>query len=310
MPVDSFTFEGATLVHCDHLTLARLVRDGQHGIDGQVHSVVVDAPYSDVVHTGHDSGTAQANRVADWAKRLGDGPRAGGGKRSRMAERAAELKGHRRALGYKPWTGLDVESFVSAWSPLTRDWMLSLTDHELQRSWRAEMMLAGRYAFSPIASTEPGSRVRLDGTGPPQWGVWLVPSRPRSAAWLRLWHAKRKAYRLAPKGSYEVPPGAGDERTARERVPGGKALWTMRAIVGDYTAPGELVCDPCAGSATTLIAAASIGRAALGCEPDRETYEKACERMIKHLRQRSLFRVAVDSHVQMDLPEARLPEVG
>jgi len=37
---------------------------------------------------------------------------------------------------------------------------------------------------------------------------------------------------------------------------GGKPMWLMRALVRDYSRPGNLVCDPCAGGATTLIAAA------------------------------------------------------
>jgi DNA modification methylase len=46
----------------------------------------------------------------------------------------------------------------------------------------------------------------------------------------------------------------------------------MRAIVRDYSRPGDLVCDPCAGGATTLIAAATERREAVGAEVDDANY--------------------------------------
>jgi site-specific DNA-methyltransferase (adenine-specific) len=53
----------------------------------------------------------------------------------------------------------------------------------------------------------------------------------------------------------------------------------MRALVRDYTKPGDLIVDPCAGAATTLIAAAIEGRRAIGAECDPETYAIAKERI-------------------------------
>jgi DNA modification methylase len=73
-------------------------------------------------------------------------------------------------------------------------------------------------------------------------------------------------------GGYTGPPG--------ERVHiGGKPLWLMRALVRDYTKPGDLVCDPMAGAATTLIAALSENRRAIGAEVDPETFAVAQKRM-------------------------------
>ena len=56
---------------------------------------------------------------------------------------------------------------------------------------------------------------------------------------------------------------------------GGKPLQLMHAIVRDYTRPGDLVCDPCAGHGTTLRAAAAHGRRAIGAEVDPETHAAA-----------------------------------
>jgi site-specific DNA-methyltransferase (adenine-specific) len=64
-------------------------------------------------------------------------------------------------------------------------------------------------------------------------------------------------------------------------IKGGKPLWLMQQLVRDYSRPGDLVCDPCAGGATTLIAAAIEGRRAVGAELDPTTYRKAQARIAK-----------------------------
>jgi len=80
---------------------------------------------------------------------------------------------------------------------------------------------------------------------------------------------------------------------------GGKPEWLMRAIVRDYTRPGDLVCDPCAGGATTLIAAALEGRRAIGAECDPKTYELACKR---------IERTALTVPMQFDDTSARMKQ--
>jgi DNA modification methylase len=60
---------------------------------------------------------------------------------------------------------------------------------------------------------------------------------------------------------------------------GGKPLGVMRAIVRDYSRPGDIVCDPFAGDATTLLAAAMEGREAVGSECDESAFEAAQARL-------------------------------
>jgi site-specific DNA-methyltransferase (adenine-specific) len=71
-----------------------------------------------------------------------------------------------------------------------------------------------------------------------------------------------------------LPPGY-----AERGFVGGKPLWLMRSLVRDYTRPGDVVLDPCAGSGTTLLAAVIEGRRAIGAECDEETYESAVRRL-------------------------------
>jgi hypothetical protein len=74
-------------------------------------------------------------------------------------------------------------------------------------------------------------------------------------------------------------PGAKLDGEKKKHHIGGKPLWLMRELVRDYTKPGNLVCDPCAGGGTTLIAASIEGREAIGAELDTETHNKAQARI-------------------------------
>ena len=258
-----------TVSHCDWRELARRLRDEV----GQVDALIVDAPYSERTHKGHDDGTADANRVADFAKR-------GRGRECDLryaAKKASKGADHRRTINYQPWGQADVAAFVEAWAPLTRGWIVSLTDHVLAPAWEAAMEAAGRYTFAPIACVEPGSRCRMHGDGPAQWSTFAIVSRPRDGAWLAERHEMRKA-----RGANCALPGAYVAGEHGKDVPGGKPLALMEALVRDYSEPGDLVCDPCAGGGTTLLAAKLLGRRYVGSDIDAGHVEIARERLRAH----------------------------
>jgi DNA modification methylase len=60
---------------------------------------------------------------------------------------------------------------------------------------------------------------------------------------------------------------------------GARPLEQMRQVVADYSCPDELVCDPCAGSGTTGIAARALGRRVLLIERDDERVQLVRERV-------------------------------
>lgn len=171
----------------------------------------------------------------------------------------------RRTLSYEHWTPEDVAEFVATWHERTRGWIVAMTDHTLVPAWEAAFLRVGRYPFSPIQMMEPGSRVRLAGDGPAQWCVSIMVARPSTreyASWGAL------------PGGYLIRGARGDERHI-----GGKPLVGMRALVRDYSRPGALVCDPCAGYGTTLLAARIEGRRFVGAERDEDTYAQASKRL-------------------------------
>lgn len=169
----------------------------------------------------------------------------------------------RREISYTHWTPADVDAFVDAWAPRNRGWFVCMSDHVLCPSYEAAYQRHGLTAFAPVGILIPGMTVRMAGDGPSSWMLYANVARPkRLSKWGTL------------PGGYTGGPG--------ERVHiGGKPLWLMRALVRDYTRAGERVVDPCAGAATTLLAAAIERRLAVGAEVDPDTHAVALERIRK-----------------------------
>lgn len=173
----------------------------------------------------------------------------------------------RRAITYAAWKPEDVDAFVDAWVPRLRGWFVAMTDNVLAPIYEAALLRHGRYVFSPLVFMHRGRSVRLAGDGPAQWAVFIVVARPKTREF-QQWGAL--------PGGYVMPPKNDD----REHI-GGKPTWVMRALVRDYSRPGNLICDPCAGGGTTLVAARMEGRRALGAECDPATFELAQARLAK-----------------------------
>jgi len=210
-----------------------------------VDHVVTDPPYSARTHEGH-------NNAEDLDGKIGRHPRANGGfDRSRSRSR----------IEYEGWQPSDVEEFVDSWAPRVQSWMACLTDSDLQRHYQASYKVNGLTDFQPVPCVVRGMTVRLAGDGPSSWAVYLMVGRTKAAhGWGTLC------------GAYDGPQG---ERL----IAGAKSLALMRKIVRDYSRPGDLICDPFAGSGTTLLAAVMEGRNAIGAEMDPGRYQIARERL-------------------------------
>lgn len=174
----------------------------------------------------------------------------------------------RRALVYEHWTPQNVHSFVTHWSDQTRGWLAILSCSDLVPVYKQAFERCGRVSFAPVPCIIRGMTVRLAGDGPSNWAIYLNVARPRNREYSR--------WGTLP-GSYIVTRGAD--------FIGGKPLSLMSAIVRDYTRPGELVCDPCAGLATTAIAAVSLERRFIGSEVDPATHAVAQRRIAAGIQQ-------------------------
>lgn len=174
----------------------------------------------------------------------------------------------RAGVTYDAWTAAHVADFCAHWSPRTRGWLVTMTSHDLCRFF--EDALPDRYVFPPLPFVEMGKQPRLSGDGPASWTCWIMVARRRTAA-------ARKCGSLP--GAYVPPTGSGWQ--ADRLIKGGKPLGLMRAIVRDYTKPGDLVVDPFCGGGTTALACAMEGRRCITSEIDPETFEKAGKRLAK-----------------------------
>jgi len=216
---------------------------------GEVDALITDPPYGARTHAGHDAGMEGA---ADGYT---------GPNRNRSYG-----KSRRRKLDYSSWTPTDVRAFVDHWSPRVRGWFCAISCSDLFPVWREALHDAGRCTFAPVACVIRAMSVRIAGDGPSSWTVYLNVARPRNQEFVK-WGALNGAYVV----------GRGMDRGSGHI--GGKPLALMNAIVRDYTRPGDLICDPCAGYATTAVAAGEYGRRFVGAEVDAETHAKAMERL-------------------------------
>ena len=230
--------------------------------DVECDALICDPPYSMKTHDGHDDGVQ------------GIEPK-NGEPRYNVKRYALGLPPIRRVLDYTGWTPDDVNAFVSSWAPRTRGWMVCFTSHDLVPAYEQALAEQKRMTFCPLPWFAPGSRVRLTGDGPSSWTCWIIVSRPRRQPYSK-WGTLPGGYVCTA----DKPDGAGVERGSKTVV-GGKPLGLMRAIVRDYSRPGDLVCDPFVGSGTTAIAALSEGRRFVGSEMDPKHHAIATARLAR-----------------------------
>ena len=67
-----------------------------------------------------------------------------------------------------------------------------------------------------------------------------------------------------------------------------KSVPLLRYLIELFTDPDDVVIDPCAGSGSTLLAAAQCGRKAYGFEIKKDFYKAAKEQVLSNIQQ-SLF---------------------
>lgn len=226
---------------------------------GEVDAVITDPPYSPRAHQGFRS---QDDMIEAQRAALA---------RNRAAGRVTKdgLVHGRPSFGsipYDPMTEDHARAMVSFFAPRCRNWFVIFGDHISYRLWEAALEAAGWYVFAPVVWLRTGGTPRFQGDGPACSTEWICVARPR-----------RKTTCGSLPGHYVHPVLKGN--AAGKVLTGQKPVDLMRAIIRDYTAPGDLIAEPFAGSGTTLLAAAMEGRRAVGAEMDPATHAKALKRL-------------------------------
>jgi hypothetical protein len=189
-------------------------------------------------------------------------PRVHAGQRVKRADASHGHAVTAHGLGYDAWTAADVDLFVTTWSPRVTRWMVILCSHDMVPLYERALVTAGRYVFAPVPCITRGMSVRLAGDGPSSWTVYALAARP-----------------VGMRPLSGTLPGAYVGPRERLAMPGAKPLWLMHALVTDYTRACDVVCDPCAGSGSALVAARAIHRTCIGGEPDPARYALMRERL-------------------------------
>lgn len=246
--------------------------------DRVASALIFDAPYSDKTHAGHKAGKLTADRAAAFAAAHADSPTP----ESRYSARKSEAgESGRRDLDYESFCEEKIEAFCDLWLPRCDGWCASIADDVLAPVWSEAFRKRDLYCFCPLPLVETGSRVRMTGDGPSNWTCWVVVARPKTrefASWGTL------------PGAY-VQPAERDinSRGGSDRIVGGKPIRSMRAIVRDYSKPGDLVVDPFCGGGTTVMAAKFEGRRGVGIEIDRDRAHLSARLVAETKHQASLF---------------------
>lgn len=156
--------------------------------------------------------------------------------------------------------------FVQAWTGRIRGWWVFFGDDISVRWWRNAMTNTGLlYTFPPVCWVKLGAIPRLSGDGPAPWCEYLAVGRPKSRRFLG-WGSLPGWYQ-----DHIVTSARGGEGGIMGQKPSG----LMRAIVRDYSRPGDMIVDPHAGTGSTLIAARQEARPSVGSEIDPNTFEVA-----------------------------------
>ena len=112
---------------------------------------------------------------------------------------------------------------------------------------------------------------------------------------------KKSSFNTNPTGERWVktvlsgPSKPNMKKAERTSHPTQKPLNILQDLVRCYSNPGDMILDPFAGSASTLIASHNEDRPSMGVEKEKAFYEKALERIERHLSQQNLFK-SVSNH--------------
>lgn len=124
--------------------------------DVECDALIVDPPYGERTHRGHDAGVEHTEiGTPRWDT------------------------ARRRRLDYSFWTPDVVQAFVAHWSPRTHGWFCAMSCSDLAGVWRKAFEDAGRTAFAPVPCVIRAMSVRLSGDGPSNWAVYLNVARPK-----------------------------------------------------------------------------------------------------------------------------------
>lgn len=165
-------------------------------------------------------------------------------------------------------------------------WVILFTLAEGVRAWRDDLQAAEAKWDTTCFWIKPDASPRFNGQGAARGAECFVTCWAGKG--YRKWNAggKRGVY------THCVNTGRQGEHPTEKPVP------LMKEIVADFTAPGQLVCDPFMGSGTTGVACIAGGRRFVGIEQNPKWFDLACRRIESAHSQPRLFKDETPKPVQ------------
>lgn len=175
---------------------------------------------------------------------------------------------------------------------LTKRWIIVFGDEGSLPKWRAALESNGAEWIRLGIWVKSDAAPQMTGDRPGQGHeLFAVLHAPRAAGRTR-WNGGGRHARYT---------GPAQESGVTRVHPTQKPLWLMSAIVRDFTDPGELVCDPFAGSGSTGVAAVQEGRRFVGWELDAAHCASARARLAAAREQPELFGGAPAAPKQLSM---------
>lgn len=180
----------------------------------------------------------------------------------------------------KAWEGIDsaIAPLCAQFRRLAQRWQVVFSDEVTAYSWMTEQS-ACFFRFGAWIRQS----VSLTHVQPARgYEAIIIGHSPTRA---RMWNGGMN--RAAVYGDRNLTGGAAvDERYGH---PCPKPLGLMEKIVRDFTDPGDLICDPFAGSGTTGVAAIRLGRRFIGWEKNPKYHAIAMKRLSAAREQLRMF---------------------
>lgn len=195
-----------------------------------------------------------------------------------------KLRGRMRADRGPNLRGLDFAAIDDIRADVVRlaagaasGWFIAFCTVEGTWEWAAAINASTMKYKRACAWIKPDSTPQLNGQCPAQGYECFV------VAWAGDGHSRWNSGGKRGVYTHCVNTGRQGEHPTEKPVP------LMMEIVGDFTRPGETICDPFMGSGTTGVACAKLGRSFVGIEQNERWFDLACRRIAEAYKQPRLF---------------------
>ena len=170
-----------------------------------------------------------------------------------------------RALDFAPIGEQDRSDVARHMARVAQRWILVFCQVEAAMKWRSALEAGGARYMRTMVWIKPDATPQFTGDRPGMGYESIVVAYAVSTK--SRWNAGGK------RGVYEF---TGDP--CRDHMTQ-KPVRLMEALIRDFTDPGELICDPFAGSGTTGVACKRLGRRFIGWERDPKFHAAAVKRL-------------------------------